>query len=46
MHVWTGQDGQKGATKDPVDCLRMFYLLNLGFVSEQVSSGYRGGGCY
>jgi hypothetical protein len=46
MHVWTGQDGQKGATKDPVDCLRMFYLLNLGFVSDQVSSGHRGGGCY
>ena len=27
---WTGADGEKGACKDPVDCLRWFYGAGLG----------------
>lgn len=31
---WTGKDGQKGASKDPVDCLRMMVLSNVGYVGK------------
>lgn len=30
MQTWTGQDGQKGACKDPIDCLR--YFLRRGLI--------------
>jgi hypothetical protein len=26
LEEWTGKDGQHGACKDPIDCLRMFTL--------------------
>jgi len=31
---WTGQDGQHGATKDPIDTLRMMELSNVDHVGE------------
>ena len=45
LREWTGLDGNKGASKDPVDCLR--YLVtddNLMVEEEQVMM--RGGGSY
>ena len=35
MKTWTGKDGQHGACKDPVDCLRMFFLKKLGYVEAE-----------
>jgi hypothetical protein len=32
---WTGIDGQKGATKDPIDCLRMLALTDAGYQGEE-----------
>jgi hypothetical protein len=46
MKTWTGIDGQKGATKDPIDCLRMFYLMGLEWVDVKRGRNRRGGGCY
>lgn len=46
MHVWTGQDGQKGATKDPVDCLRMFYLRKCEYMNPKSGGGYPGEAAY
>lgn len=46
LRIWTGQDGQKGATKDPVDCLRMFFLMGLEFVDAKAEWARGGGGCY
>jgi hypothetical protein len=34
LKEWTGNDGQHGATKDPIDCLRMFVLSGSEFVDE------------
>jgi hypothetical protein len=34
LREWTGKDGQHGASKDPVDCLRMFVLSGSEFVDE------------
>lgn len=46
LQVWTGADGAKAATKDPIDCLRYFFLKECGFVSEKSLGGVAGGGCY
>jgi hypothetical protein len=27
MREWTGADGDKGATKDPIDCLRYLAVM-------------------
>lgn len=34
LKEWTGQDGQKGKSKDPIDCLRMFVLSGSEHVDE------------
>jgi hypothetical protein len=34
LKEWTGKDGQHGACKDPIDCLRMFVLSGSEFVDE------------
>jgi hypothetical protein len=34
LKEWTGRDGQHGATKDPIDCLRMFVLSGCEHVDE------------
>jgi len=31
---WSGKDGQKGASKDPIDCLRMMFLSRVEYVPE------------
>jgi hypothetical protein len=43
METWTGLDGLKGASKDPIDCLRMAFLKHLEYQPgwEEVR---RGGG--
>jgi hypothetical protein len=48
LKVWTGQDGQKGATKDPIDCLRMGFLKGCEFVpaGRGMAGGSAGAGCY
>lgn len=46
MGLWTGDDGQKGATKDPVDVQRMFFLKGCEFVDKTRGGGYAGEGCY
>jgi phage terminase large subunit-like protein len=42
---WTGQDGDKGATKDPIDCLRYLMVMNPVYVSDNTLRGV-GGGSY
>ena len=42
---WTGQDGDKGATKDPIDCLRYLMVMNPEYTDDTTMSGY-GGGSY
>lgn len=45
LKEWTGSDGQKGASKDPVDCLR--YLLTSGVTNiEDGKLNVTGGGSY
>jgi hypothetical protein len=34
LETWTGEDGQKGACKDPIDLIRYFFLSDCGYVSE------------
>ncbi len=34
LEHFTGIDGQKGACKDPVDCIRGIFLTSVGFVGE------------
>jgi len=46
MKIWTGLDGQKGACKDPVDCLRMALLKDIQHCDEQKVMRFGGGGCY
>jgi hypothetical protein len=48
LSTWTGEDGQKGATKDPIDCLRFLFLANCEFVAARGSgvNERRGGGVY
>jgi len=41
--VWTGADGQKGATKDPIDALRYFATLDLLGLSADGMAGTSGG---
>ena len=44
MQVWTGLDGEKGATKDPIDCLagaaKAFEAI---FVRQMLSSARQAG---
>jgi hypothetical protein len=35
LQNWTGQDGQKGASKDPIDVLRMLALTDADYVDER-----------
>ncbi len=36
LKEWTGQDGQHGACKDPIDLVRYAEMARLGFVDEQM----------
>lgn len=47
LKTWTGADGQDGATKDPIDCLRMYFLKGCGYVAPREEANQEGGrGCY
>jgi hypothetical protein len=43
LKIWTGRDGRKGATKDPIDNLRYFALLGLRHAEDEEWAGERGG---
>lgn len=45
VQEWTGQDGEKGATKDPIDCLRYLMVMNPEYNTNKTFKGY-GGGSY
>ena len=45
LKEWTGQDGQKGASKDPIDCLRYLLTSGVGNV-EGGRLNVTGGGSY
>jgi hypothetical protein len=36
LQNWTGLDGQKGASKDPIDVLRMLALTDVDYVDEEM----------
>jgi hypothetical protein len=40
---WTGKDSQKGACKDPIDCIRGAFLSSINFVGIDQNS-WQGGG--
>jgi len=42
---WTGQDGEKGATKDPIDCLRYLMTMNPVHLTKNTIKSW-GGGSY
>jgi hypothetical protein len=44
LRTWTGADGEKGATKDPLDCLKMGLKYGLEYVSEQFELARNGRG--
>jgi hypothetical protein len=35
LREWTGKDGQKGCSKDPIDCLRYLAVMNPEFEDEK-----------
>jgi hypothetical protein len=43
LEHWTGKDAQRGACKDPIDCIRGLFLTSVNFVSESVYA-WSGGG--
>jgi hypothetical protein len=43
LEHWTGLDGQRGACKDPIDCLRGAFLSGINYVDETVDSFVGGG---
>ena len=45
LKEWTGQDGEKGATKDPIDCLRYLMVMNPEYNDRTTLQGW-GGGSY
>lgn len=45
MKSWTGEDGQKGACKDPIDALRYLVMMNPTYINPN-STWSRGGGTY
>lgn len=46
MKIYTGMDGQEGATKDPIDCLRYFFKKDCRYVEQGKVGGIAGRGCY
>ena len=35
LRVWRGADGERGATKDPIDCLRYYYRRGLIYTANE-----------
>ena len=48
LQTWTGLDGGKGSTKDPIDLIRYVYLKDLDYVEEtpEMFASMAGRGCY
>jgi hypothetical protein len=46
LENWTGEDGQSGACKDPVDTLRYYFLKGCPYVEAGGAGGIDGGGVY
>jgi hypothetical protein len=44
LKEWTGQDGEKGATKDPIDCLRYLMTMSPQYQGNDAIKGWGGGG--
>lgn len=44
LRTWTGADGEKGATKDPVDCLRYLAKCQIEYVDQARLRGVAGRG--
>jgi len=44
LRTWTGADGEKGATKDPIDCLKCGLKYGLEYVDEQFVMARNGRG--
>lgn len=45
MREWTGQDGEKGASKDPIDCLRYLAVMDPSYQGADAMRSF-GGGSY
>jgi hypothetical protein len=45
IREWTGLDGEKGASKDPVDCMRYLAVMQPGFADDKTFKAI-GGGSY
>ena len=45
LREWTGKDGDKGATKDPIDCLRYLMVMDPEYQGNNAMKGW-GGGSY
>ena len=43
LKTWTGADGQKGASKDPMDCLRQMAAMDIEHVTSEMQKGHEGG---
>jgi len=44
IQEWTGLDGEKGASKDPIDCLRYLMVMNPEYQGGDSMRGIGGGG--
>jgi phage terminase large subunit-like protein len=45
LREWTGKDGDKGATKDPIDCLRYLMVMDPEYQGKDAMRSW-GGGSY
>jgi len=45
LREWTGKDGEKGATKDPIDCLRYLMVMDPEYQGHDAMRSW-GGGSY
>jgi hypothetical protein len=45
LREWTGKDGDKGATKDPIDCLRYLMVMDPEYQGNNAMRSW-GGGSY
>lgn len=45
LETWTGLDGEKGASKDPIDCLRYLVTSDIDYLDKNVLKSV-GGGSY
>jgi len=46
LRTWTGVDGLKGASKDPIDCLKGLAKMDIGHLPPGALGSYGGGAAY